>query len=278
MMFPPQIQEGCRRLLESKHGAIWDCRGDEGDHEEYGQKTSEPPEKPSDEESDQEGGGDARERPQLAGRILLALLQLLVLLLLRVLWRGGQLGSAQPQRQRVARLLRDEHHPSHRGRARRILSGGLWCGGDVRSRPGLDRGREGPRHGRGVIVPLWTEMKSTPGFIKFGCEAISGDITGRDWCVWCDVEMVLLTAGFSGTQFHRSSSYWLSCLTTLCDVLCVQQDDTVFMNEWTALLSFFCDVFTQQAPFSGTFYLMWNRGFQMVLFFVAFECCIILLI
>lgn len=109
VLFFSQIQEGRRRLPESKHGAFRDCGGDQGDHEEHGQKTAEPSEKSQKQHTEQERSPHPREQPKLSRGVVLAVLQLLLLGLLRRVF------SAQPRRRRLSHLLRHEHHPPHGG-------------------------------------------------------------------------------------------------------------------------------------------------------------------
>lgn len=144
-----QIQEGRRRLPKSKHGALWDCRGDEGDNEEHGRKAAQPSAKSESQQLEEESRRRPGERPQLPHRFLLALFQLLLLVFLRPLRRGGSVIPAQPQRSRLPGLLHDDDHSSHRRRARRNIAGRLRY---VRCRPGSDGSREGSRDGCGLVA------------------------------------------------------------------------------------------------------------------------------
>lgn len=166
---PLQVQEGCGRLPEIKHGALRDCWSDKRDHEEHGQKAAEPSEKPERQQPGRGGRRHAGERPELSHRLLLALLQLL-LLLLRVLWRRGHVVPAQPQRRRLPRLLCDEHHSSHWGRVCRTNAGGLWRYRGLRSRPGSDRSCERPWNGCCLMTLRWVKWH-TPGvgYMQLNC-------------------------------------------------------------------------------------------------------------
>lgn len=142
-----QIQEGRRRLPESEHGSFRDCGGDEGDHEEHGQETAEPSEKSPKQHPEQERSRHPRERPKLSRGLVLALLQLLLLRLLR------RVLSAQPRRRWVSHLLRHEHHPSHGGGARGVDAGRLWGRSHVWGGPGVNGGGAGSGHGCFLTPP-----------------------------------------------------------------------------------------------------------------------------